>query len=144
MSRRSRLLDVADAGKKALKELLSSGVQQVRVVLRALVLRELGEGRTAAEVAALVGLTGKTVRALARRYRNGGLERALYEKARPGKKRLLDASTGQRIVAMVCGAPPAGRARWNRAAYRGASRETENYSPIGPGNSTRLVGKPRA
>lgn len=113
MSRRSRLLDVADAGKKALKELLSSGVQQVRVVLRALVLRELGEGRTAAEVAALVGLTGKTVRALARRYLNGGLERALYEKARPGKKRLLDASTGQRIVAMVCGAPPAGRARWS-------------------------------
>jgi homeodomain-containing protein len=53
------------------------------------------------------------VRALARRYRDGGLERALYEKSRPGKKRLLDASAEQRIVAMVCGAPPAGRARWS-------------------------------
>jgi transposase len=113
MARRSRLLDVSDGDKNALKRLLSSGVQQVRVVLRALALRQLGEGRTASEVASLVGLTGKAVRALARRYRDDGLERALYEKARPGKKRLLDASTEQRIVAMVCGAPPAGRARWS-------------------------------
>lgn len=113
MARLSRLLDVCESDKQALNQLLSSGVQQVRVVLRALVLRQLGEGRTASEVAQMVGLTGKAVRALVRRYRDGGLERALYEKARPGKKRLLDASTEQRIVAMVCGAPPAGRARWS-------------------------------
>ena len=113
MARPSRLLDVSESDKKALNQLLSSGVQQVRVILRALALRQLGEGRTATEVATLVGLTGKAVRALARRYRDSGLDRALYEKARPGKKRLLDASTEQRIVAMVCGAPPAGRARWS-------------------------------
>ncbi len=107
MARPSRLLDVCESDKQALNQLLSSGVQQVRVVLRALVLRQLGEGRTASEVAEMVGLTGKAVRALVRRYRGGGLEGALYEKARPGKKRLLDASTEQRIVAMVCGAPPA-------------------------------------
>jgi putative transposase len=113
MARPSRLLDVSEADQKALQRLLSSGVQQVRVVLRALALRQLGTGRTASEVAALVGLTGKSVRALARRYREGGLDRALYERARPGKPRLLDPSTEQRIVAMVCGAPPAGRARWS-------------------------------
>lgn len=113
MARPSGLLDVSESDKNALNRLLSSGVQQVRVVLRALVLRQLGEGRSASEVAALVGLTGKAVRAVARRYRDGGLERALYEKTRPGKKRLLDASTEQRIVAMACGAPPVGRARWS-------------------------------
>lgn len=113
MARTSRLLDVTESDKDALNQLLSSGVQQVRVVLRALALRQLGEGRTASEVAGLVGLTGKAIRALVRRYEEGGLERAVYEKARPGKKRLLDASTEQRIVAMVCGAPPPGRARWS-------------------------------
>jgi putative transposase len=113
MARTSRLLDVSESDKSTLKQLLSSGVQPVRVVLRALALRQLGEGRTASEVAGLVGLTGKAIRALARRYEEGGLERAVYEKARPGKKRLLDASTEQRIVAMVCGAPPSGRARWS-------------------------------
>ena len=111
MSRPSRLLQVSESDKKALNKVLSSGVQQVRVILRALTLRQLGEGRTASEVAVLVGWSGKAVRVIARRYLEGGLDRALYEKSRPGKKRLLDASTEQRIVAMVCGAAPAGRAR---------------------------------
>ena len=113
MSRPSRLLAVSESDLKALNKILSSGVQQVRVVLRALTLRQLGAGRTASEVAVLVGLSGKAVRAIARRYQEGGLDRALYEKSRPGKKRLLDSSTEQRIVAMVCGAAPAGRARWS-------------------------------
>ena len=46
------------------------------------------------------------------RYRQGGLERALYERARPGKAAVLDAQHRQRIVALVCGPPPEGRARW--------------------------------
>ncbi len=52
------------------------------------------------------------MRQIARRYREGGLERALYEGPRPGKGRLLDQSQRQKIVAMVCGRPPAGQARW--------------------------------
>ena len=113
MSRPSRLLQVSESDKKVLEILLSSGVQQVRVILRALALRQLGAGRTATEVASLVGLSGKAVRAIARRYQAGGLDGALYEKSRPGKARLLDSSTEQRIVAMVCGAAPTGRARWS-------------------------------
>jgi putative transposase len=113
MARPSGHLDVSASDLKTVDQLLKSGVQQVRVVLRALTLRQLGQGCAASEVAGLIGLTGKAVRAIARRYREGGLERALYEKARPGKKRLLDASTEQRIVALVCGAPPEGRARWS-------------------------------
>jgi putative transposase len=113
MPRIAGVLAVSASDKKKLDELLSRGVQQVRVVLRALAIRQMGEGRTAAEAAAMVRLTPKAVRALARRYRQGGLERALYEKSRPGKKPLLEASTRQRIVAMVCSQPPAGRARWS-------------------------------
>jgi transposase len=113
MARPAQHLDVSVKDLETIKALLKSGVQQVRVVLRALAIRHLGSGRTASEVADLVGLTGKAVRAIARRYRQHGLERALYEKARPGKKPLLDASTEQRIIAMVCGAPPEGRARWS-------------------------------
>jgi hypothetical protein len=36
----------------------------------------------------------------------------LYERPRPGKATLLDAQHRQRIVALVCGPPPEGRARW--------------------------------
>jgi hypothetical protein len=75
--------------------LLSSGLQPVRTVLRALAMRQLAEGQTIRKVAGNVGLTPKTVWLTSQRYRQGGLERALYERARPGKKALLDASQRQ-------------------------------------------------
>jgi putative transposase len=95
-----------------LDELLRGGLQPVRTVLRALVLRQLADGQTIRKVARNVGLTPKTVWLTSQRYQQGGLDRALYEQARPGKEARLDAQQRQRIVALVCGPPPEGRARW--------------------------------
>jgi len=64
-------------------------------------------------VAASVGVAAKTVRAVARRYEEEGLESALYERPRPGKRRTLDVGQSQRIIAMVCSPPPQGIARWS-------------------------------
>jgi putative transposase len=98
--------------RQELRRLLQSGLQPVRTVQRALALRQLAEGQAIRKVAANVGLTPKTVWLTSQRYRQGGLERALYERPRPGKAMLLDTQQRQRIVALVCGPPPAGRARW--------------------------------
>ncbi|MGD0903681.1 MAG: helix-turn-helix domain-containing protein [Terracidiphilus sp.] len=80
---------------------------------RASILRQLDQGQTAAQVARNVGVARKTVRAIARRYEEQGLESALCEKPRPGKQRALDTSQSQRIIATVCGSAPAGMARWS-------------------------------
>ena len=98
--------------RQQLQRLLSGGLQPVRTVLRALALRQLTEGQTIRKVAASVGLTPKTVWLVGQHYQQGGLERALYEQARPGKSSLLDGQQRQRIIALVCSQPPAGRARW--------------------------------
>ena len=83
-----------------LDDLLSGGLQPVRTVLRALVLRQLADGQAIRKVARNVGLTPKTVWLTSQRYQQGGLEGALYERARPGKPR-LDAQQRQRIVALL-------------------------------------------
>ena len=95
-----------------LRQMLRGGIQQVRVVLRALALLRLSAGQTAAQTARTVGLTSKAVREIGRRYEEGGLERALYEKARPGAAPALDSGQQQRLIAMVCSDPPEGYARW--------------------------------
>ena len=94
-----------------LDDLLRGGIQQVRVVLRALTLSQLHQGKAASEVAANNGLTPKAVREIGRGYQQGGLKRALYDKERPGPTALLDDGLRQRIIAMVCAAPPPGYAR---------------------------------
>ena len=96
----------------ALKKLLHGGIEQVRVVLRAVALSQLAQGNSAPQIAEVLPLTRQAVRNLARRYQQGGLERALYDKQRPGAARLLSARQRQRIIAMVCADPPPGRARW--------------------------------
>lgn len=95
-----------------LDDMLSGGIQPVRVVLRGLALCQLHEGKNVSEVAANVHLTSKAVREIGRRYEESGLERALHDQQRPGAQSLLDGKQRQRIIAMVCSHPPEGRARW--------------------------------
>ena len=68
--------------RRGLCRLLQGGLQPVRTVLRALALRQLADGKSVREVAKSVGLIPKTVWLTVQRDRQGGLERALYE--RPG------------------------------------------------------------
>jgi transposase len=99
--------------RKRIAGMLNKGWESARVLRRALILRQLDRGQTAGQVASQVGVASKTVRAIARRYEEEGLESALYEKPRPGQQRRLDAGQSQRIIALVCGPPPAGQARWS-------------------------------
>ena len=112
MARPAVRIGVTIKDQKALRKLLSGGVQQVRVVLRAVALLQLAKGVSAPRVSAVVPLTPQAIRKVGHRYQQGGLERALYEKERPGAAALLEDSQRQRIIAMVCSHPPEGRARW--------------------------------
>ncbi len=99
--------------RQQLSGMLAKGRESSRVLRRASILRQLDSGQKAAQVAASVGVAAKTVRAVARRYEEEGLESALYERPRPGKQRALDVGQSQRIIAMVCSPPPEGIARWS-------------------------------
>ena len=61
----------------------------------------------------MLELTGQGVRQIAQRYAEGGMEAAVYEGARPGKKPALDATQTQKVIALACSPPPPGRARWS-------------------------------
>lgn len=94
-------------------EMLRKGRESARVLRRASILSHLDQGQKITRIAANLGVVRKTVRTIARRYQQEGLDSALHEKPRPGKARALDVNQSQRIIAMVCGPPPAGQARWS-------------------------------
>lgn len=96
-----------------LRSLLKSGVLPVRTVVRALVLLRLDEGMSTPQAAAMFELSDEGVRKIALRYRDGGLEAAVYEGDRPGKRPVLDETQRQKVVALACGPPPPGQARWS-------------------------------
>ena len=112
MARPALRIEITSKDKKELRKLLGGGIQQVRVVLRALALLQLAEGVSAPRIAGMLPLTAQAIRKIGHRYQEAGLERALYEKERPGAVALLEDSQKQRIIAMVCSDPPQGCARW--------------------------------
>jgi len=112
MGRPALRIEISAKDRRELQSLLSRGVQQVRVVLRALALLQLAKGSSAPRIAGFIPLTPQAIRKVGHRYQEGGLERALYEKPRPGAAEVLDDNQKQRLIAMVCSNPPEGRARW--------------------------------
>jgi hypothetical protein len=87
----------------------------------------LNDGKTASEAAANVKLSSKAVREIGRRYEEGDLDRASYDKQRPGAAELL-----QRIFAMVCSHPPGGACSLDSEIGGRGSRETQTRA-LAPG-----------
>ena len=73
MLRRPLQVKVSAEDQKQLRQLLRAGIQQVRVVLRALALEQLSVGLTAPAMAKMVHLTSQAVRRIGYRYKRRGL-----------------------------------------------------------------------
>ena len=116
MARPALHIEVSAKDRKVLHKLVSGGVQQVRVVLRALSLLRLAEGVSAPRIARMIPLTPQAIRKVGHRYESGGLERALYEKPRPGAAEVLDDSQKQHVIARVIGISP-GNTKASTTAY---------------------------
>ncbi len=143
MARRPVPIKVKSKDLAQMGQLLRGGVQQVRVVLRALSLRLRAEGVTAPQVAQTVPLTPKAIRQIAHRYNSNGLNRALYDKQRPGAQQVLDDSQKQRIIAMVCSQPPEGRARWTVRLIAEEAVKRKAGPECGTRDNSDLAAKPR-
>jgi putative transposase len=76
MPRPALRIKVPAGDQREIRRLLSGGIRQVRVVLRALALLRLAQGMAAPQVAGLLGLTPQAIRKIAHRYVEGGLDRA--------------------------------------------------------------------
>ena len=76
------------------------------------ILELLGQQWHIADVATAVGTYPREVRRVGWRYIERGVAAALVDDPRPIPPKLLDTRQQAAIVAMVCGPPPAGYARW--------------------------------
>ncbi len=65
--------------RRPLDEVLSGGLQPVRRVFRALALRQMEQGKATPIVGGNLGLSGKSVWQIGKRYEQEGLERALFD-----------------------------------------------------------------
>jgi Homeodomain-like domain len=87
----------------------------MRVWRRIQILKLLDKGWNLTATGEAVDTYAREVRRVGWRYLEGGLEAALTDDERPKPSKKLDARQQAAVVALVCGPPPTGRARWSIA-----------------------------
>ena len=88
------------------------GKSSARKLKRSLILCKADEGLTDQQVAEAVMVGPSTVSRVRQRFVEGGLERALNDRPRPGKQRKLDGKQEAHLVAVACSPAPEGHTRW--------------------------------
>ena len=83
-----------------------------RVITRARILLMAHEGKIDKEIYQALDTAVSTPYDVRKRYHEGGLRLALYDKPRPGKDRTLSASQETIITAIACSDPKEGYSRW--------------------------------
>lgn len=106
------VIELTAEERQQLQQLIRKGKTSARSITRAriLLLAETGQSNPAIVTALQTSLS--TVKRVRRRFVEGGVEQALYDRPRPGAAPKLDGRQAARLVALACSAPPAGRKVW--------------------------------
>lgn len=118
MAGKYRIL-LSDDERAALRSLVSAGIAPARTLTRARILlkadhSDAGPGWSDAAIAGALDVNPSTVLRVRRQFVEDGLT-ATLERKRPDRiyPRTLDGDAEARLVAMTCGTPPDGQARWS-------------------------------
>jgi transposase len=113
------VVDLTDQERASLQQLLQAGSNRARRLTRARILLHAADDATDEEIVAALKVGRSTVERTRRRFVEGGVERALHDRPRPGKPRKLNGKQEAMLVALACSDPPEGRERWTMQLLAG-------------------------
>jgi len=108
---RKQHIELRQADKRFLKQLLKKGSLRAIVFKRATALLQLDSGNTLRQVSHTLGVSYPTALARRDRYLAEGLT-FLQDKPRSARPVEISGSQRAHITALACSTPPSGRARW--------------------------------
>ena len=133
-----------------LQRLLNSGTAAARTLTHARILLKADEGpggphERDAAIAAAVEVSEPTIERVRKRCATEGVEAALVHRSpRATKPRTLDGAQEAHLIALACGTPPAGHARWTLRLLAGRFVALDCGTPISPELVRRTLKKTRS
>jgi putative transposase len=126
-----------------LNRYLRRGKSSARSLTRARILLLADEGSSDEEIVESLKVSRTTVNRIRKRYCEGGLEFALYEKPRSGAPLKLDGRIEAQLTLLACSEPPEGRSRWTLRLLADKLVELEAVDSISHMSVHRLLKKTR-
>jgi transposase len=149
MNKRYRVT-LGDDERGMLRGLLTAGTTAARKAAHARILLKADQGPggpawTDREIAAALEVDEATVHRVRKRCVLEGVDAALIRtRAAPAPPRKLDGAQEARLVALACGAPPLGRARWSLRLLAARFVELEYAEAISHETVRRALKKTRS
>lgn len=107
---------LTEAERQELERLIRSGESSARTQTRARILLLTDENQKkkigTEEIASVLMCSLPTIIAIRRKFFEGGLDNALYDKPRPGAIPKITGEIEAQLTLLACSAPPEGKARW--------------------------------
>jgi transposase len=107
---------LTEAERQELESLIRSGESSARTQTRARILLLTDENQKkkigTEEIASVLMCSLPTITAIRRKFVEGGLDNALYDKPRPGAVPKITGEIEAQLTLLACSAPPEGKARW--------------------------------
>ena len=107
---------LTEAERQELERLIRSGESSARTQTRARILLLTDENQKkkigTEEIASVLLCSLPTITAIRRKFVEGGLDNALYDKPRPGAIPKITGEIEAKLTLLACSAPPEGKARW--------------------------------
>jgi transposase len=110
--RTKHAIQLADEQRTTLEQLIRTGKAAARVQNRARILLLAHRGKSDAEIVDALSTSKPTVERVRRLFCTEGMDRALYDKKRPGRPALITGEEEAKLTMLACSSPPEGRKRW--------------------------------
>ena len=130
MPRKKYLINLSEEERESLLEMTRKGTLKVRKFKRAMILLKADEGLPDPEIMTDLKVSRPAVERVRKRFVIGGLERALNENPRPGKKRKLDGRAEATLIATACTEAPDGHKHWSLRLLAGKLVELQVVDSI--------------
>jgi transposase len=127
--------------REELSQYLRRGKSSARSLTRARILLLADEGRPDVEIAEALKVSKSTANRIRKRYCEGGLEFALYERARSGAPSKIDGRIEAQLTLLACSEPPDGRSKWTLRLLADRLVELEAVDSISHMSVQRLLKK---
>ncbi len=105
---------LSQSEREHLKNLISTGTEKARKLTRARILLKADAGWTDEQTAEALDVGMSTIGRIRKRYKTEGLDVALNRRpTRREYERKIDGAAEAQLIALTCGEPPEGYARWS-------------------------------
>ena len=124
-----------------LDEVGHKGKSSARKVKRALALLKADEGMSDPKIADVLSISLSTVARLRKRFVVEGMDRALSERPRRGRTRILSGKQEAHLVAVACSEAPEGYTHWTLRLLAGKVVELGYSESISPETVRQILKK---